>query len=71
MNGAGTGEMEVFRLLLELLVRRRAISVFGGVAVGVTLKSTARLLQIVAAAPRTAATISMASAWFATPTSVG
>lgn len=41
MNGAGTGG-KVFRLLLELLVRRRAIPVFGGVALGVTMSATAR-----------------------------
>ena len=56
--------MEAFRLLLELLVRRRAISVFYGVALGITLTSTAGLLAVTATT-RTAAPGAMASAWFA------
>lgn len=63
--------MEVVRLLLELLVRRRADSVFNGVAVGFPMATTARLLPITTATTRTAVTSTLASAWFATPTSVG
>ena len=56
--------MEAFRLLLELLVRRRAITVFDGVALGISVAAAAGLLAVAAAA-RTAATRAMASAWFA------
>lgn len=70
MNGAGTG-MEIFRLLLELLVRRRAINVFSGVALGVPFAAAARLLGVVAKNNRKSAASTVASAWFATPTSVG
>ena len=59
MNGAGTG-MEAFRLLLGLLVRRRAITEFREVVLGIPATSTARLLTV-ATTPRTSATSTMAS----------
>ena len=45
-------------------MRRRAITVFNGVALGITMTTTARLLTVTTTT-RTTATRTMASAWFA------
>ena len=63
MNGAGTG-MEVFRLRLGLLVRHRAITEFYVVVLCITLPAAAGLLAV-STTTRAAATVAMASAWFA------
>lgn len=71
MNGAGTG-VHLFRLLLDLMVILELIlrNVFYGVAFGMPVTASAGLFSVTTA-NRANAKITMASAWFAPPTSVG
>ena len=54
MNGAGTGIVRTFRLLLVLLVPPRAGAVCSGAALGMTAPAAARLLTVTTTARTTA-----------------
>lgn len=69
MNGAGTG-MVAYQVARQVQARRRALTAVNAVVLGTTTPTTRRL-PTGATSSRTSATTTMASALFATPTSVG
>jgi len=70
MNGAGTGIIGTYQAKRQIQARRRAFTAVYAVVLGTTTTSRRRLTTG-ATATRATATTTVASALFATPTSVG
>ncbi len=70
-NGAGTGGVTVYQAKRQERARRRALAAVYAVVLGATTPMARRLPTGSASTRATATAITLASALFATPTSVG